>query len=72
MILHRVRKYRSCEIVGVPGNFSAAPDGIQVSTHSFHTMSEPYENSWGTMDTLRTSRNSAVKETSLLTLSYFL
>jgi len=31
MILDQPRKYRSYEIYGVPGNFSRAPDGIQVS-----------------------------------------
>ena len=67
MIFDRQRKYRSCKIPGVPGNFSAAPDGIKVSTHAFHTVFEPYENSWGTTVTLQTPRNSAAKETSLLT-----
>jgi len=71
MILNRPRKYGSYEIRGVLGNFSAAPDGIKVSIHAFYTMPEPYENSWGTMVTLRTARNSVAKETSLLTLSRF-
>jgi len=73
MLLDLSRKYGSYEIDGVPGNFSVAPDGIKVSTHyAFHVMFEPYENSWGTMLTLRAPRNSAAKELSLLTLSYFL
>ena len=64
MILDQPRKYGSYEIDGVPGNFSAAPDGIKVSTRAFHTVFEPYENSWGTMVTLRTPRNSAAKTSS--------
>jgi len=72
MILDWPRKYGSYEIVGVPGNFLAAPDGIKVSTHVFHTVFEPYGNSWGTMVTLRTRKNSAAKETSLLTSSRIL
>jgi len=72
MILDQPRKYGSYKIDGVPGNFCAAPDGIKVSTHAFHTGFEPYEDSWGTMVTLQTPRISAVKETSLLTSSHFL
>ena len=72
MILDRQNKCGSYEIDEVPGNFSDAPDGIKVSTHAFHTVLEPYENSWVTMVTLRTPRNSAVKETSLPTLTRFL
>jgi len=64
--------YDNYEIDEVPGNFWAAPDGIKVSKHAFHTMFEPYANSWGTMVTLRTPRNSASKKTSFLTLSHFL
>ena len=41
MILYRPRKYGSYKINGVPGNFSAAPNGIKVSIF------ESYENSWG-------------------------
>ena len=29
--------YDSYEIDGVPGDFSAAPNGIEVSTDAFHT-----------------------------------
>ena len=72
MILDLPRKYGSYEIRGVPGNFSPAPDGIKVSTRAFHTVFEPYENSWGTMVALQTPRNFAAKETSLLTSSRFL
>ena len=72
MILDQPRKYGSYAIDGVPGNFSAAPDGIKVSTHTFHMVFEPYKNSWGTMVTLQTPRNSSVKETSFLILSHFL
>ena len=72
MIYDRQRKYYTYEIDGVPSNFSDAPDGIKVSTDAFHTVIEPYENSWGTMVTSRTPTNSAAKETSLLTSSLFL
>jgi len=48
MIPNWPRKSGSYEIVGVPGIFSATPDGIEVSTHAFHAVLEPYENSWGT------------------------
>ena len=72
MILDQPRKYHSYETNGIPTNFLTAPDGIKVSTHAFHTVFEPYENSLGTMVTLRTPRNSAAKETSLLTSSRFL
>ena len=41
MILDRPRKYNSFKIDGVPGNFWAAPDGIKVSTHAFHTVFYP-------------------------------
>ena len=72
MLLDPPRKYGSYKIEGVPGNFSSTPGGIKVGTHTFHTVFEPYENSWGTMVTLQTPRNSAAKETSLLTSSHFL
>ena len=72
MILDRQRKYGSHEIDGVPSNFLAAPDGIKVSTLTFHTVFEPYENSWVTMVTLQTPRNFSAKETSFLTPSHFL
>ena len=71
MLLDPSRKYSGYKIDGVPGNFSVAPDGIKVSIHTFH-MFEPHESSWGTTVTLRTRRNSAAKETSLLTSSRFL
>ena len=72
ILLDRPRKHVGVEIDGVDSSFLDAPDGIKVGTHSFHTMFNPYENSWGTMVTLRTPRNSAAKETSLLTSSHFL
>ena len=72
MVLDQPRKYRGYEVDGVCGSFLAAPDGIKVSTHAFHTVFAPYENSWGTMVTLRTSRDSAAKETSLRTLIHLL
>ena len=56
----------------MPGHFSVAPDGIKVRIHAFHTVFGPYDNSWGTMVTLQTPRNSAAKETSLLIPSRFL
>ena len=72
MILDRSRKSHSYEIDGVPSNFSTTLYGTKVSTHVFHTVSEPYENRWGTMVTLQTLKKSAAKETSLLTTSNFL
>ena len=72
MILDRQRKYGAYEVDGVLSNFSDAPDGIKVSTYTFHTAFKPYKNSWGTMVTSWTPRNSAAKETSLLTSSHFL
>jgi len=72
MLLDRPKKYISFEIDWGSCNFSYASDGIEVSTHAFRTTFEPYENSWGTMVTLQTQRNSAVKETSLLTSNRFL
>ena len=69
MMLDQQRKHSSYEVDGMCGNFLAAPDGIKVSIHALHAVFEPYENSWGTMVTLWTPRNSAVKETSLLTSS---
>ena len=64
MILDRQRKYGSYKMGRALDNFLAAPYGIEVSTDAFHTVSEPYENSWGTMVNLRTPRNSAAKEIS--------
>jgi len=64
MILDRRAKCGSYEIFGVPGNFSPAPAGIEVSNHAFHTVLEPYEDSWGTMVALRPPMNSPAKETS--------
>ena len=58
---------------GVSMKFSYyPPNGMKVSTRTFHTLFESYENSWGTMVTLRTPRISAVKEISLLTSGHFL
>ena len=67
-------KQHTCELLvdGVSMKFSYAPDHIKASTHTFHTPFESYENSWGTMVTLRTPRTSAAKETSLLTFDHFL
>ena len=74
MIPHRPTEQRSCEpfLDGVSMKFSYAPNIIKVSTHTFHTLFEPYDNSWGTMVTLRTPGTSVVKETSLLTANHFL
>jgi len=72
MVFDQPREYRSYKINGMPGNFSVASDGIKVSTHAFHIIFESYQNSWGTMVTLRTPRNSAPKETSLLISIRFL
>ncbi|KIM59806.1 hypothetical protein SCLCIDRAFT_982325 [Scleroderma citrinum Foug A] len=58
--------------LGLHINFLHAPNGIKVSELAIQTVFEPYENSWGTMVTLRTARNSAAKGTSLLTSSHFL
>ena len=69
MILDRLRSYA---INGFAINFLDAPYGIKVSTHAFHTIFEPYENSWGIMVTFRTPRSSVARETSFLTLSRFL
>ena len=72
MMVDWQRKYSTYEIKGMLGNFSDVPDGMKVSIHAFYTVFEPYENSWGTMVTLRTPRNSAARETSLLTSSRFI
>ena len=72
MILDRPSKYFTYKIDEVPSNFSHAPNGIKVSELAIQTVFEPYKNSWGTMVTLRTARNSAAKGTSLLTSSHFL
>ena len=71
MILDQPREC-SYKIHGMPSNFSAAPHGIKVSTHTCHTVFEPHEDSSGTMLTLWTPRNAAAKETSFLTSSHFL
>jgi len=52
---------------GVSMNFSPAPNGVKASIHTFHTLLESYENSWGTMVTSRIPRSSTAKETSLPT-----
>ena len=69
MIPHCPSKQNSCELLvdGVSMMFSLAPSDIKVSTYTFHTLFEAYENSWGTMVTLRTPRTSAAKETSIPT-----
>ena len=65
MILDQQTKCGSYEIrTRIPGSFWAASDDIQVSTHAFHTVFEPYEDSWETMVTLRPPMNSLAKETS--------
>jgi len=71
MILDRQTKCGSYKVSGVRGSFWAASDDIQVSIHAFHTVFEPYEDSWGSMVTLRTPTNSLAKETSLMTSSHF-
>ena len=38
MMLDRQRTWRRYEIGGVPGNFSAAPNGIKVSIRAFHSV----------------------------------
>ena len=38
MMLDRPRKFRNFEIDRVPGNFWATPDGIKVSTSTFHAV----------------------------------
>jgi len=72
MLLDRPSKYISFEIDGGPCNFLDASDGVELSTHAFRTLFEPYENSWETMVTLQTPKSSAAKETSLLTSNRFL
>jgi len=72
MLLDRPKKYINFEIDGGSCHFLDASDSIEVSTYAFRTKFEPYENSWGIMVTLQTPRNSAAKETSLLTSSRFL
>ena len=42
ILLDQPREYRSYKIDGMPGDFLAAPEGIKVSTHAFHTVFEPY------------------------------
>ena len=74
MIRHCPSKQRSYELLvdRVSMKFSYAHNDIKVSTHTFHTLFESYENSWGTMVTLQTLTTSFAKETSLLTSSHFL
>jgi len=72
MLLDQPTKYVCIEMDGGSCYFLDASDGVEVSTHAFRTMFEPYENSWGTMVTLQTQRNSTAKETSLLISSRFL
>ena len=66
------RDSRELLVDGVSMKFSYATNGIKVSTHTFYTLFESYENSWGTMVTIRTPRTSAAKETSFLNSSHFL
>ena len=74
MIRHCPTKQDSCELLvdGVSIEFSYTPNDIKVSTHTFHTLFKSYENSWGTMVTLRTPETFVAKETYLLTSSHFL
>ena len=74
MIPHCPSKQHGIELCvdGVNMTFSSAPNVIKVATHTFDTLFESYENSWGTMVTLRISRTSVAKETSLMTASQFL
>ena len=72
MISHQPGMYRNYQMPGVPRSLLAAPNGIKVSTHTFHTVFEPYETSLGTMDTLRAPWNSVAKETSFLASSRLL
>ena len=51
MLLDQPTKYVTFEIDGAPCKFLDASDGVEVSTHAFLTLFEPYENSWGTMVT---------------------
>ena len=72
MIPHYPSKQDICELLvdGVSTKFSYAPSDIKVSAHTFHTLSESNENSWGTMVTSRPPRTFAAKEISLLTSSH--
>ena len=74
MIRHCSSKQDSYELLvdEVSMKFSYPSNAIKVSTQSFHTLSESYEISWGTMVTLWTLGTSPAKETSLLTASHFL
>jgi len=75
MIRYYSRKLNNRELLvdGVSMTFLRyASNDIKVSTDTFHTLFEPYANSWGTMDTLTTPSTSAAKETSLLTSGHFL
>ena len=74
MIPHSPSKQHSCWLFvdGVSIEFSYSPNDIKVGTHTFHTLFESDEDSWGTMVTLRTPGTSAAKETSLLNSSHFL
>jgi len=71
MILDQKMSYGSHFVVDtIPDRFWAASYDIKVSTHAFHDVFEPYEDSWGTMVTLRTPTNSPAKETSLMTSTF--
>jgi len=71
MILDQKMSYGSHFIIGpIPVRFWAASYDIKVSTHAFHEVFEPYDDSWGTMVTLRIPRNSLAKETSLMTSTF--
>jgi len=73
-MIHFPSQQHGCELLvdGVSMKFLHAPSDIEVSTHTFHTLFESYENSWGTMVALRTLRTSTTKETSLPTSGHFL
>ena len=74
MIPHCSSEWGSCELLvdGVPTKFSDAPSDIKVNTVIVHILFESYENSWGTMGTLRTLGTFAAKETSFLTSGHCL
>ena len=56
---------------GVSVEFSLAPNGIKVISHTFHMLFESYENSWGTMG-ISQPGPFAAKETFFLSSSHAL
>ena len=63
MIPHCPSKQHCYELlvdeVSMKFSYYYAPNVIEVSTHTFHTLFESYKNSWGTMVTLQTQSTSA-------------